>query len=228
MDHEAKRTRRDAARRLVEEMGVDGLDDAALREGRVPGQETVDALYDEWLPADLWACVAQTAPACGGPSNCRDRCTAEYWRAHCRDVGSNMGRLARELGEDEELWRFTGLVHDLDYLRGMHHDPSAPSDRAHPLGIARRMHELGAPPVAVLAVLEHSPHLGMEPSSRLSHALVACDEHATMTAEGQPTTYPDDIPKRILSCVEDSPATVDGFTRGNMQERATAGFRALA
>ena len=94
--------------------------------------------------------------------------------------------------------------------------------------MATRLFESGAPTLVVMAILEHSPHLGLAPSSRLSHALIACDEHATMTADGQEPVYPADIPVDLLDCLTPSPVSIDGFVRPDMLERATAGLRALA
>ena len=39
----------------------------------------------------------------------------EKVRMHCIEVEAIMKSLARELGEDEEKWSATGLIHDLDY-----------------------------------------------------------------------------------------------------------------
>jgi hypothetical protein len=136
--------------------------------------------------------------------------------------------MAVALGEDPVLWQATGALHDIDYLRAPHHEAIVGSSTAHPVGVSRWLFERGAPPVMVLAILEHSPHMGMTPGSALALALVACDEHATMTANDQSPKYPNDIPAAIQACLFTRPGrTIGGFVRDDMWERAVAALRGL-
>jgi len=47
----------------------------------------------------------------------REHVSGENLRKHAIATEAIMRALARRLGEDEELWGITGLVHDLDYER---------------------------------------------------------------------------------------------------------------
>ncbi len=90
-------------------------------------------------------------------------------RKHCYATEAVMRRLARELGEDEELWGMAGLLHDLD-LELTDNDMSRHGDVA-----ARMLEERGASPEMVEAVRMHNAEgleLG-ERASTLQHALAA-------------------------------------------------------
>jgi len=80
-----------------------------------------------------------------------------------------MGFYARDFGEDEELWRAVGLLHDFDYE--MH-----PTLDRHPQDGAPILREEGYPDVVVDAVLSHAEHLEMPRDTRLKQTLFACDE----------------------------------------------------
>jgi len=94
---------------------------------------------------------------------------AENLRKHCYATEAVMRRLARELGEDEDLWGITGLLHDLD-LEITDNDMSRHGEVA-----ARLLEERGAPPEMVEAVRMHNAEgLGLqERSTTLQHALAA-------------------------------------------------------
>jgi putative nucleotidyltransferase with HDIG domain len=78
---------------------------------------------------------------------------------------------ARELGEDEELWRATALLHDFDYE--IH-----PTLDQHPQDGAPILREEGYPEELVEAVLSHAEHLGLPRDTPLKRTLFACDELA--------------------------------------------------
>lgn len=89
-------------------------------------------------------------------------------RRHMYSVEAAMRAYARRLGEDEELWGITGLVHDFDYEK---------RPEEHPLPGAEVLRENGYPEELVHAVLAHNAaRTGVEPESRLDRALMACDE----------------------------------------------------
>jgi uncharacterized protein len=99
---------------------------------------------------------------------------AENLLKHCYATEAVMRRLAREKGEDEDLWGLTGLLHDLD-LEITDDDMSV-----HAATAARMLEERGAPAEMVDAVRMHNAEgLGLgERSTVLQHAL-ACGETVT-------------------------------------------------
>jgi putative nucleotidyltransferase with HDIG domain len=96
---------------------------------------------------------------------------AENLRKHCYATEAVMRRLARDLGEDEELWGLAGLLHDLD-LEICGNDMSAHGETA-----ARLLAERGVPPEVVEAVRMHNAEgLGLgERATVFQHALAAAE-----------------------------------------------------
>jgi putative nucleotidyltransferase with HDIG domain len=88
---------------------------------------------------------------------------------HALGVEACMGFYARQFGEDEELWRSVGLLHDFDYE--LH-----PTLDLHPQEGAPILREQGYPDVVVEAVLSHAEHLAMPRDTMLKKTLFACDE----------------------------------------------------
>jgi putative nucleotidyltransferase with HDIG domain len=86
-------------------------------------------------------------------------------------VEACVGWYARELGEDEELWRATALLHDFDYE--MH-----PTLDKHPQDGAPILREEGYPEELVQSVLSHAEHLALPRDTALKRTLFACDELA--------------------------------------------------
>ena len=80
-----------------------------------------------------------------------------------------MGWYARHFGEDEQLWRAVGLLHDFDYE--IH-----PTLDKHPQDGAPILREEGYPDEVVEAVLSHAEHLAMPRDTLLKKTLFACDE----------------------------------------------------
>jgi len=91
----------------------------------------------------------------------------EALRNHSRMVAQAMTAYAKELGEDEELWYQTGLLHDLDWE--MYPDE-------HPNKAINEI--LTAYPQAMLdAIAAHAPsRTGRDPITTLDRYLFACDE----------------------------------------------------
>ena len=186
-------------------------------EGRLPNDRELEALEEQCLPTRTLQ-TGVSADDASWEDLTERRKTSEYWRKHCQTVGFMMNRLARLLKQDEHLWRVTGLVHDYDFLTWPHYDEKTAPDKAHPTALSTELLEMGFPLVLVLAVLEHSPHLQQPPSSPLSHALILCDEHATMTGAGQIPVY-DDEADEIIACLERG-QKITGYWRDDMQTRA--------
>lgn len=88
---------------------------------------------------------------------------------HALGVEAAMRGYARRLGQDEELWGITGLVHDLDYDRH-------PSLEEHPFVGVEILRRHGYPEDLVHAVLAHADHTGVARESLLDRGLYAVDE----------------------------------------------------
>ena len=88
---------------------------------------------------------------------------------HALAVEASTAWYARSLGEDEELWRVTALLHDFDYE--MH-----PTLDKHPQDGAPILREEGYPEEVIDAILSHANHLPVPRDTPLKKALFACDE----------------------------------------------------
>jgi putative nucleotidyltransferase with HDIG domain len=88
---------------------------------------------------------------------------------HALAVEASTAWYARHLGEDEELWRVTALLHDFDYE--MH-----PTLDKHPQDGAPILREEGYPEEVIDAILSHANHLSVPRDTPLKKALFACDE----------------------------------------------------
>ncbi|MDQ8044617.1 MAG: HDIG domain-containing metalloprotein [Solirubrobacteraceae bacterium] len=91
-------------------------------------------------------------------------------RRHCLAVEASMRAVARERGEDEELWGVTGLLHDLDYER------FPDLETGHPRMALAALEELDADPLLLNAIAAHAPYTGAVPESDMARALLAVDE----------------------------------------------------
>ena len=88
---------------------------------------------------------------------------------HALAVEASTRSYARRLGEDEELWGVTALLHDFDYE--IH-----PTLDKHPQDGAPILREEGYPEEVIEAVLSHAEHLAMPRDTPLKKTLFACDE----------------------------------------------------
>ncbi len=80
--------------------------------------------------------------------------------------------LARHLGEDENTWGITGLLHDVDYVQ------TVDNPEIHGL-VAKDMLEDMLPPEAIAAICAHNGEMnGVKPSAKLDYAL-RCGESVT-------------------------------------------------
>jgi len=90
-------------------------------------------------------------------------------RRHLYAVEEAMGHYARLFGEDEELWRITGLVHDFDY--------EAYPDQ-HPMKGMELLRETGFPESVIDAVGGHASYTGIPRTTPMAKTLFAVDELA--------------------------------------------------
>ncbi len=81
-----------------------------------------------------------------------------------------MRALAREQGEDEELWGVTGLLHDMDYER------FPDLETGHPRHAIAALERRDAAPAIMHAIAAHAPYLGVAAETDLARALLAVDE----------------------------------------------------
>jgi len=122
---------------------------------------------------------------------------SEALRRHALAVEASVAAYARKLGEDEELWRVTALLHDFDYE--IH-----PTLDKHPQDGAPILREEGYPEEVVEGVLSHAEHLGLARDTPLKKALFACDElsgfiHACglVRPDGIETLEPKSVRKKL-------------------------------
>jgi putative nucleotidyltransferase with HDIG domain len=90
-------------------------------------------------------------------------------RRHGYAVEAAMEAYAEAWGEDAELWRMTGLLHDMDYERH-------PSTDAHPYVGVADLRARGYPEPMLQAIMGHAPYTGTPRTSRLAKTLFAVDE----------------------------------------------------
>jgi predicted hydrolase (HD superfamily) len=80
-----------------------------------------------------------------------------------------MRAYARALGEDEERWGVTGLLHDFDWERH-------PDLERHPAEGVAVLRTQGWPEDVCRAILGHANHTGVPRDSAMAKYLFACDE----------------------------------------------------
>ncbi len=88
---------------------------------------------------------------------------------HGMAVSAAMTAYARKYGEDEQKWRVTGLLHDVDY-------EEHPTIEEHSKVGAGWLRDLGYPDDVVHAVLAHNDYHGVPRDDLMSRVLFACDE----------------------------------------------------
>jgi putative nucleotidyltransferase with HDIG domain len=96
---------------------------------------------------------------------------SEGLRKHALAVEACVTAYARKLGEDENLWSLTALLHDFDWE--IH-----PTLEEHPQKGEPILAERGVPEEIRRAILSHANHTGVPRVSQLEKTLYACDELA--------------------------------------------------
>lgn len=92
-------------------------------------------------------------------------------RKHALAVETCVTAYARKLGEDEQLWSVTALLHDFDWE--IH-----PTLEEHPQKGEAILAERGVDEVVRRAILSHANHTGVPRDTPLHKTLYACDELA--------------------------------------------------
>lgn len=93
----------------------------------------------------------------------------ESLRKHALAVEAVMKAYARRLGEDQEKWGVTGMLHDFDY-------EMYPNPPDHPLKGSEVLKERGYSDEIRSAILGHANYTGVARDSVLARGLYACDE----------------------------------------------------
>ena len=88
---------------------------------------------------------------------------------HSLSVEAAMRFYAKKLGQDEELWGITGILHDFDWE--IH-----PTLEEHPSAGEPILREAGIEEEIIQAILGHADHTGVPRESLMAKALYACDE----------------------------------------------------
>jgi putative nucleotidyltransferase with HDIG domain len=96
---------------------------------------------------------------------------SESLRKHMLAVEACVAAYANKLGEDEEKWAVTALLHDFDWE--IH--PEAPD---HPMKGEPILAERGVSEEIRRAILSHANYSGVPRTSQLERTLFACDELA--------------------------------------------------
>ena len=88
---------------------------------------------------------------------------------HSLSVEAAMRFYARKMGQDEELWGITGILHDFDWE--IH-----PTLEGHPSAGEPILREAGVKDEIIQAILGHADHTGVARETDMAKALYACDE----------------------------------------------------
>ena len=120
-------------------------------------------------------------------------------RRHAYAVEAALAEYARIFEEDEEKWRITGLLHDMDYEKH-------PTPEEHPFVGVNQLQTLGYPDEVRRAILGHATYSGVERDSLLARALFAVDELAgfvTAVAYVRPDGLNGMTPKSVRKKLKD-------------------------
>ena len=109
----------------------------------------------------------------------------ENLRKHCLASEAVLRATAAQLGEDEEKWGLTGLLHDLD-VELVNADP-----KIHGLETARILEEKGFPADAIEAIKLHNDEATGLPRTKTFHHALCAGETITGLITATTLVYPD-------------------------------------
>jgi putative nucleotidyltransferase with HDIG domain len=142
--------------------------------------------------------------------------SSESLRKHVLGVEAAMVGYARELGEDEELWAATGILHDLDY------EKYPDLETGHPRHAIEELRRLGYPEEMIDAIAGHAVYLGVPRETPLSKTLFAVDELSGFIAACalvRPTGIHGMTPKSVKKKLK-TPAFAAGVNRDEVRQGA--------
>lgn len=122
---------------------------------------------------------------------------SESLRRHVLAVEACMRAAARKLGEDEERWGITGLLHDLDYER--HPD----LETGHPRVALAELERLGFPDDVIRAIASHATYLGVARETPMEKTLFAVDELSGF----------------VMACAYVRPTGIEGLTPKSVKKK---------
>jgi putative nucleotidyltransferase with HDIG domain len=137
-------------------------------------------------------------------------------RKHVLGVEAAMVGYARELGEDEELWAATGILHDLDY------EKYPDLQTGHPRYALEELRRLGYPEEMLDAIAGHATYLGVPRETPLSKTLFAVDElsgFVAAVARVRPTGIHGLTPKSVKKKLK-QPSFAAGVNRDEVRSGA--------
>jgi putative nucleotidyltransferase with HDIG domain len=137
-------------------------------------------------------------------------------RKHVMGVEAAMVGYARELGEDEELWGATGILHDLDY------EKYPDLETGHPRYAIKELRRLGYPEEMIDAIAGHAVYLGVPRETPLAKTLFAVDElsgFVAACARVRPTGIHGLTPKSVKKKLK-TPAFAAGVNRDEVRQGA--------
>jgi len=139
----------------------------------------------------------------------------ERLRRHGYAVEAAMAHYASTFDADVELWRMTGLLHDMDYEKH-------PTTDEHPYVGVQELEARGYPEPLRTAILGHAPYTGVERTTPLAKTLFAVDELAgfiTAVAYVRPTKLEGMKVKSVTKKLKDG-SFASGVDRGHIRQGA--------